>query len=98
VPFYSSYGSDCNYGFHVMLEEPIAPAEYNYWTMAVLVAAGQGWATEGEQAGISVFLCDGAASFAPARTLEAATCCSARSTTLTSPAWLALPRRPSRAP
>ena len=30
VPWYSSYGSDFNYDFHVTLDESVAPAEYNY--------------------------------------------------------------------
>lgn len=30
VPFYSSYGSDFNYDFHVTLDQQVAPAEYNY--------------------------------------------------------------------
>ena len=29
-PFYSSYGSDFNYDFHVTLDESVAPMEYNY--------------------------------------------------------------------
>jgi predicted dithiol-disulfide oxidoreductase (DUF899 family) len=59
VPFYSSHGSDFNYDFHVTLDESIAPVEYNYRTKAELTAAGQAWATEGEQPGTSVFLRDG---------------------------------------
>ena len=31
-PWYSSYGSDFNYDFHVTLDESVAPAEYNYRT------------------------------------------------------------------
>ena len=59
VPFYSSFGSDFNYDFHVTLDEAIAPVEYNYRDRAELVQAGQSWATEGEQPGTSVFLRDG---------------------------------------
>ena len=29
-PWYSSYGSDFNYDFHVTLDESVAPVEYNY--------------------------------------------------------------------
>ncbi|MGH9038521.1 MAG: DUF899 family protein, partial [Acidimicrobiia bacterium] len=29
-PWYSSYGSDFNYDFHVSLDESVAPVEYNY--------------------------------------------------------------------
>jgi predicted dithiol-disulfide oxidoreductase (DUF899 family) len=35
IPWYSSYGSDFNYDFHVTLDESVAPAEYNYRSMAV---------------------------------------------------------------
>ena len=31
-PWYSSYGSDFNYDFHVTLDETVAPLEYNYRT------------------------------------------------------------------
>ena len=31
-PWYSSYGSDFNYDFHVTLDESVAPLEYNYRT------------------------------------------------------------------
>jgi predicted dithiol-disulfide oxidoreductase (DUF899 family) len=31
-PWYSSYGSDFNYDFHVTLDESVAPVEYNYRT------------------------------------------------------------------
>src|SRR3712207_1201486 len=33
-PWYSSYGSDFNYDFHVTLDESVAPIEYNYRTKA----------------------------------------------------------------
>lgn len=59
VPFYSSFGSDFNYDFHVTLDEAIAPVEYNYRSKAELEQAGQPWATDGEQPGLSVFWRDG---------------------------------------
>ena len=34
VPWYSSFGSDFNYDFHVTLDEAVAPVEYNYRTKA----------------------------------------------------------------
>jgi predicted dithiol-disulfide oxidoreductase (DUF899 family) len=58
-PWYSSFGSDFNYDFHVTQDETIAPVEYNYRTREELVADGQPWAAEGEQPGVSVFLRDG---------------------------------------
>jgi predicted dithiol-disulfide oxidoreductase (DUF899 family) len=33
-PWYSSYGGDFNYDFHVTLDESVAPVEYNYRTVA----------------------------------------------------------------
>jgi len=58
-PWYSSYGSDFNYDFHVTLDESVAPAEYNYRTIAELQAAGQWSDPEGgsvELPGQSCFL------------------------------------------
>ena len=43
LPWYSSYGSDFNYDFHVSNDETIAPAEYNYKDKATLER--KGWAT-----------------------------------------------------
>ena len=54
VPFYSSYGSDFNYDFHVTLDQAIAPVEYNYRDLAELGPAWQAWS--GEMHGISAFL------------------------------------------
>jgi predicted dithiol-disulfide oxidoreductase (DUF899 family) len=63
IPFYSSYGSDFNYDFHVTADESVAPAEYNYRSKAEHEAAGTGYYFEGEQPaenpGMSVFLRDG---------------------------------------
>ncbi|WP_028921709.1 DUF899 domain-containing protein [Pseudonocardia acaciae] len=52
VPWYSSYGGDFNYDFHVTLDESVAPVEYNYEPLAGNEAHGEG-------PGISVFLRDG---------------------------------------
>jgi predicted dithiol-disulfide oxidoreductase (DUF899 family) len=59
VPFYSSFRTDFNYDFHVTQDEAVAPVEYNYRTKEELVEAGQAWAAEGEQPGVSVFVRDG---------------------------------------
>jgi predicted dithiol-disulfide oxidoreductase (DUF899 family) len=63
VPWYSSYGSDFNYDFHVTLDESIAPIEYNYRTKAEHQQAGTAYYVEGEQPielpGLSCFLRDG---------------------------------------
>ncbi len=66
-PWYSSYGSDFNYDFHVTLDESVVPVEYNYRTKAEHEAAGTGYYVEGEQPieepGLSCFLRDGDAIF-----------------------------------
>ena len=62
-PWYSSYGSDFNYDFHVTLDESVAPVEYNYRTPEEHRAAGTAYYLEGEQPlelpGQSHFLRDG---------------------------------------
>ena len=66
-PWYSSYGSDFNYDFHVTLDESVAPIEYNYRSKAEHEAAGSTDYVEGaqpiEQPGESCFLRDGDAVF-----------------------------------
>jgi len=57
VPWYSSFGTDFNYDFHATLDEDIAPVEYNFQDQDELVAAGD--FSEGEAAGLSVFVTDG---------------------------------------
>jgi len=47
-PWYSSYGSDFNYDFHVTLDESVAPLEYNYKSKAEHERAGTGGYFEGE--------------------------------------------------
>jgi predicted dithiol-disulfide oxidoreductase (DUF899 family) len=54
VPWYSSFGSDFNYDFHVTLDEAVAPVEYNYRALPDLGPTWQGWS--GEMHGISAFL------------------------------------------
>ena len=59
MPWYSSFGSDFNYDFHVTLDESVLPVEYNYRSKAELEAAGQFLVEPGgssEQPGISCFL------------------------------------------
>jgi predicted dithiol-disulfide oxidoreductase (DUF899 family) len=64
-PWYSSYGSDFNYDFHVTLDADVAPIEFNYRTQAELDEAHPGWLAGGssEVAGFSCFLRDGNAVF-----------------------------------
>lgn len=49
-PWYSSFGSDFNYDFHVTLDESIAPVEYNYRSAAEMKRP-----IEGEEHALSVF-------------------------------------------
>jgi len=58
-PWYSSFGSDFNYDFHVTMDESVVPAEYNYRSATEHRQAGMPWYTEGEQPGVSVFLREG---------------------------------------
>ncbi len=62
-PWYSSYGSDFNYDFHVTLDEAVAPMMYNYRTKAEHEAAGTPINADGAQSseapGRSCFLRDG---------------------------------------
>ncbi len=58
-PWYSSFGSDFNYDFHVTLDDKVAPVEYNYRDPMALEQAGQNSHLEGEQPGASVFLREG---------------------------------------
>jgi predicted dithiol-disulfide oxidoreductase (DUF899 family) len=59
VPWYSSFGSDFNYDFHVTQDESVAPVEYNYQSKAELLESGQPWFVSGEVPGLSVFLREG---------------------------------------
>ncbi|HEX4103449.1 MAG: DUF899 domain-containing protein [Pseudonocardiaceae bacterium] len=62
-PWYSSYGSDFNYDFHVTLDESVAPIEYNYRTKAEHEQAGTAYYVDSGQPvegpGMSCFLRDG---------------------------------------
>lgn len=50
VPWYSSFGSNFNYDFHVTLDARVAPVEYNYRASAQMAKP-----IEGEEHGMSVF-------------------------------------------
>jgi predicted dithiol-disulfide oxidoreductase (DUF899 family) len=58
-PWYSSFGSDFNYDFHVTTDETVTPVKYNYKDKAALEQAGQTYHVKGEQPGASVFLRNG---------------------------------------
>jgi predicted dithiol-disulfide oxidoreductase (DUF899 family) len=58
-PWYSSFGSDFNYDFHVTIDPSKAPVEYNFRNADELKEAGAEWMLEPvsrEQPGHSVFL------------------------------------------
>ena len=52
--WYSCFGSDFNYDFHVTLDPAAAPVEYNYRNLDELGPGWHGWT--GELHGISAFL------------------------------------------
>ncbi|GAB4382234.1 MAG: DUF899 domain-containing protein [Elainellaceae cyanobacterium] len=55
LPWYSSFGSDFNYDFHVTLDENIVPIEYNYRDKAELERLNGPNVMQGESHGLSVF-------------------------------------------
>lgn len=55
VPWFSSFGSDFNYDFHVTLDDSVRPIEYNYRSQAELIARHGPNLVAGEVHGISVF-------------------------------------------
>ena len=59
--WYSSFGSDFNYDFHVSIDSSVTPVMFNYRDEAELKAAGFSWILDGpsEQPGVSCFLRDG---------------------------------------
>jgi predicted dithiol-disulfide oxidoreductase (DUF899 family) len=61
LPWFSSYGGDFNYDFHVTIDDSVMPAEYNYRTAAEHAAAGAplDFAQPFELPGQSCFLRDG---------------------------------------
>lgn len=58
VAWYSSFGSDFNYDFHVTLDEKFAPIEYNYRTKAEIEQHTGKPVSGGEVPGLSVFFRD----------------------------------------
>ncbi|HEX6873770.1 MAG TPA: DUF899 domain-containing protein [Micromonosporaceae bacterium] len=59
IPWFSSFGSDFNYDFHVTNDDTVAPVQYNYKDRATLEAEGIGFFATGDSHGLSVFLRDG---------------------------------------
>jgi predicted dithiol-disulfide oxidoreductase (DUF899 family) len=58
-PWYSSFGSDFNYDFHVTLDDAVAPVNYNVRSAEEFARAGQPFELAGEFPGRSSFLRDG---------------------------------------
>ncbi len=59
VPWYSSYGSDFNYDFHVSFDEGRAPLEYNYKDKETLAREAPHIRSGADGPGVSVFLREG---------------------------------------
>ena len=61
TPWYSSFGSDFNYDFHVSIDKDVTPVEFNFRSADELLQANAGWLLEepSEQPGLSCFLRDG---------------------------------------
>jgi len=56
IAWFSSFGSDFNYDFHVTLDPKVAPVEYNFRNKDEMSAAkGKPVLMEGEAHGLSVF-------------------------------------------
>jgi predicted dithiol-disulfide oxidoreductase (DUF899 family) len=57
ISWFSSFGTDFNYDFHVTQDESVAPLQYNYRDKAELEQrkAGEPWFLKGEVHGLSVF-------------------------------------------
>jgi predicted dithiol-disulfide oxidoreductase (DUF899 family) len=55
LPWFSSFGSDFNYDFHVTNDERVTPVEYNYRNKTELETSGSAHATKSEEHGLSVF-------------------------------------------
>ncbi|HEY8026663.1 MAG TPA: DUF899 family protein [Burkholderiaceae bacterium] len=62
-PWFSSFGSDFNYDFHVTLDPDVAPVEYNYRNQAELEERNGPNRMRGEEHGHSVFFRLGAEVF-----------------------------------
>jgi predicted dithiol-disulfide oxidoreductase (DUF899 family) len=59
LPWYSSFGSDFNYDFHVTMDDAVTPVEYNYRSRAEHERRGKAFYTRDEQPGLSCFLREG---------------------------------------
>lgn len=55
-PWYSSYGCDFNYDFHVTIDESKMPIEYNFTDKEALEKKGMKYHMQGEQPGLSCFV------------------------------------------
>jgi predicted dithiol-disulfide oxidoreductase (DUF899 family) len=58
IPWFSSFGTDFNYDFHVTLDKKVAPVEYNFKNEEELTKGSTVPLHEGEAHGMSVFFND----------------------------------------
>jgi predicted dithiol-disulfide oxidoreductase (DUF899 family) len=59
VPWFSSFGNEFNYDFHVTLDPEKSDYSYNYASVDPLIKAGEPCPPKGEMPGLSVFLREG---------------------------------------
>ena len=89
-PWYSSFGTDFNYYFHVTIDASVAPIMWNYRTMDELEQHGMGWMAEGtsEQPATACSCAKATTSSTRTPCTHAAPRCSAgRTTSSTSRRW-----------
>jgi predicted dithiol-disulfide oxidoreductase (DUF899 family) len=57
-PWFSSFGTDFNYDFHVTIDQSVVPVMWNFRTIEELEQVNMGWLRDGssEQPGFSMFL------------------------------------------
>lgn len=55
IQWYSSFGSDFNYDYHVTLDESVTPIEYNYRNLEDMKRRTEPNGMKGEEHGLSVF-------------------------------------------
>jgi predicted dithiol-disulfide oxidoreductase (DUF899 family) len=73
LPWYSSFGTDFNYDFHVTLNRSVVQLQYNYREQSELEQRKESepWFLQGENHGLSVFFGSMTTSFTPTRRTRA---------------------------
>ena len=72
IPWFSSFGSDFNYDFHVTLDANVAPVEYNYRPKAEMLARKTPMARRVRSMALASSLPSTARSSTPIRSMRAA--------------------------